>query len=129
MVLCRFLGLWYAEVSSDRYVTKLCRVIPKLCGDGPHWAGRHECRMRGLALLLPALAPLAERPGVGDELVAAGALEHAARLLHQVPPHAAALRLSAGSLAGPWWARLPQAESGTGCRPALDDGFVIPFTS
>ena len=84
VVLCRFLGVWYAEVSSDRYVTRLCSLIPKLCGDGDHWAGRPECRMRGLALLLPALAPLAERPAVADALVAAGVIEQAALMFQQV---------------------------------------------
>jgi hypothetical protein len=84
VVLCRFLGLWYAEVSSDRYVTRLCSVIPKLCADGDHWGGRRECRLRGLGILLPALAPLAERAAVADALVAAGVVEEAARMFDQV---------------------------------------------
>ena len=106
LVACRFLALWYAEVSSDAYARKLCRAIPTLCGDGPQWGGQEECRLQGLARLLPALAPLAARPEVADALLAAGSVPHAARLVQQVPPaalvahtrsHAAHARRTAGT--------------------------------
>ncbi len=84
VVLCRFLGLWYAQVSSDKYVARLCPLIPKLCCPGPHWACRADCHLQGLAWLLPALAPIAARPAVADALASAGCLEHVARLLDQV---------------------------------------------
>ena len=86
VVVCRFLALWYAEVSSDAYAGKLCRAIPTLCGDGAQWGGQEECRLQGLARLLPALAPLASRPDVADALLAARCIPHAAGLLQQVPP-------------------------------------------
>ena len=91
VAVCRFLALWYAEVSSDAYAGKLCRAIPTLCGDGAQWGGQEECRLQGLARLLPALAPLASRPDVADALLAARCIPHAAGLLQQVPlqtPHA-----------------------------------------
>ena len=84
VVLCRFLGLWFAQVSSDAYVARLCPLIPKLCCPGQHWARRADCHLQGLAWLLPALAPLAARPAVADALAGAGCLEHVARLLDQV---------------------------------------------
>ncbi len=114
LVVCRFLGVWYSEVSSDHYAGKLCRAIPALCGNGPQWGGHDECRLHGLARLLPALAPLASRPHVADALLAAGCIPHAARLLQQVlPTHPPTPRLAHPRRIVP---RVPAAHACRACR-------------